>query len=107
MIRMPNEMYKMIRLLLLCIAVLLILTPLAQASIEAEELASIQKTSKAFTAIANKVMPAVVFINVEKTIEAGQSVSPFEFNNPFDLFNDDFFNPHYYSSFVEIMYLYF
>jgi serine protease Do len=64
----------------------------AKTSVETEELASIQKTSKAFTSIAKRVMPAVVYINVEKTIETGQSVSPFEFNNPFDLFNDDFFN---------------
>ncbi|MBN2062168.1 MAG: trypsin-like peptidase domain-containing protein [Deltaproteobacteria bacterium] len=67
------------------------INPFAQASVDAGELASLQKSSNAFTAIAKKVMPTVVFINVEKTIEAGQSVSPFQYNNPFDLFNDDFF----------------
>jgi serine protease Do len=60
--------------------------------VETDESALIQNTSKDFTRIAKNVMPTVVFISVEKTIEAGQAVSPFQFNNPFDLFNDDFFN---------------
>ncbi|MBW1723212.1 MAG: DegQ family serine endoprotease [Deltaproteobacteria bacterium] len=63
----------------------------ALASVENDALASVQKTSRAFTAIAKKVMPTVVFIRVEKTVQTGRTYSPFEFNNPFDLFNDDFF----------------
>ena len=56
-----------------------------------DEFATVQQTSKAFTKIAKRVIPAVVFIKVEQTVEAGQALTPFEFNNPFDLFNDDFF----------------
>ena len=55
------------------------------------EFATVQQTSKAFTNIAKKVIPAVFFIKVEQTVETGQVLTPFEFNNPFDLFNDDFF----------------
>ena len=55
------------------------------------EFATVQQTSKAFTNIAKRVIPAVVFIKVEQTVESGQALTPFEFNNPFDLFNDDFF----------------
>jgi serine protease Do len=36
-------------------------------------------------------MPTVVFIRVEKKVEGGQAFGPFEYNNPFDLFNDEFF----------------
>lgn len=91
-IGISNKMKGLFCLFLLSFVLLLAHEPYAQASIETEELASIQTTSKAFTAIANKVMPTVVFISVEKTIEAGQAMSPFQYNNPFDLFNDDFFN---------------
>jgi serine protease Do len=56
-----------------------------------DEFATVQQTSKAFTKIAKKVIPAVVFIKVEQTVENGRALTPFEFNNPFDLFNDDFF----------------
>ena len=57
-----------------------------------DEFATVQQTSKAFTKIAKRVIPAVVFIKVEQTVESGQALTPFEFNNPFDLFNDDFFD---------------
>jgi serine protease Do len=56
-----------------------------------DEFATVQQTSKAFTKIAKKFIPAVVFVKVEQTVETGQALTPFEFNNPFDLFNDDFF----------------
>jgi len=84
-------MNRLIQLLFIIFVFFLMIKPCAQASVETNELASIQKTSMAFTAIAKKVMPTVVFISVEKTIEAGQAVNPFQYNNPFDLFNDDFF----------------
>ena len=63
----------------------------AHASVENSDLTILERTSKAFTRIAKKVNPAVVFIQVEKTIKTGQGGSPFGFNDPFDLFNDDFF----------------
>ena len=36
-------------------------------------------------------MPTVVFIKVEKKIPSGHAYGPLEYNNPFDLFNDEFF----------------
>jgi len=92
MTKISKKANRSIQILFLSVALVFMLHPLAQASVEGEELAFIQKTSKAFTGVAKKVMPTVVFISVEKIIEAGQAVSPFEYNNPFDLFNDDFFN---------------
>lgn len=47
------------------------------------DLASLQETSKAFSSVAKKAVPAVVFIKVEKSVEAG-----FENNNPFDFFRE-------------------
>jgi serine protease Do len=44
-----------------------------------------------FTGIAKKAIPTVVFIKVEKSIETGRPGRPFEFNNPFDQFNEEFF----------------
>jgi serine protease Do len=64
---------------------------LANASDENNDLSILERTSKGFTKIAKKVNPSVVFIQVEKTITTGQGISPFGLNDPFDLFNDDFF----------------
>jgi len=55
---------------------------------EGEEIALLKRTSKAFAAVAKKAIPAVVFIEVEKTIQAqgyGRHVDPYQF------FGDDFF----------------
>ncbi len=73
------------------LAFVFLLFPQAQAAVDTDELAVIQKTSKAFTQIAKKAIPTVVFIKVEKTVEAGRQLSHYEFNNPFDLFGDEFF----------------
>jgi len=55
--------------------------------------AALESTSKAFAELVRRTAPAVVFIRVEKDIQA---VSPYEapmqYNDPFDLFNDEFFN---------------
>lgn len=50
----------------------------------------LKKTSKAFSAVANKAIPAVVFIQVEKVVEAAVR-SPGYYNDPFGFFGDDFF----------------
>ncbi|RMG09989.1 MAG: DegQ family serine endoprotease [Planctomycetota bacterium] len=49
-----------------------------------------QRLSQAFSKVARRATPAVVFIEVEREVE-GSGAVPFEFNDPFDLFNDDFF----------------
>jgi serine protease Do len=48
-----------------------------------------KELSQAFSEVAKKASPAVVFVQVEKMTSG--SGSPFQFNDPFDLFNDDFF----------------
>jgi len=52
-------------------------------------LAAASGTPESFTGVAKKVIPTVVFIKVEQTIEA--TGTPFQYNNPFDLFEDDIF----------------
>jgi serine protease Do len=47
-----------------------------------------RELSSAFTGVARQALPAVVFITVEKTVETR---SPFNFNNPFDWFGEEFF----------------
>lgn len=51
------------------------------------DLASLQQTSKAFSSVAKKAVPAVVFIKVEKTVEAAQG-APFGNSDPFGFFYD-------------------
>jgi serine protease Do len=54
-------------------------------------LMTLRRQGKAFAELARKAQPAVVFIQVEKTIAEAAPASPFEFNDPFSPFNDDFF----------------
>lgn len=63
--------------------------PLWASSHDDTTTATIQKASKAFTNVAKQAMPTVVFIKVEQTVET--AASPFQYNNPFDQFNDDMF----------------
>ena len=50
-----------------------------------------EQTSKAFTAVAKKSIPAVVFIKVQSAPE-DENPYPFGFQNPFDFNGDDLFN---------------
>jgi len=77
--------------LVLIIALVFICQPVALASVDEDAMEQAWKTSRAFIGISKKAIPTVVFIEVEKTVESGQALNPFEYNNPFDLFNDDFF----------------
>ena len=54
-----------------------------------EDVKTLRSLSKAFTRVAQKALPAVVFIKVERGESAGRGSS--EFNNPFDLFGEEFF----------------
>lgn len=61
---------------------------------DAGELEALRNTSKAFSAVAKNAVPAVVFINVEKTIDTGSirgPSAPDRYNDPFDFFGDEFF----------------
>lgn len=51
----------------------------------------LDRTAKAFAKVVQKARPAVVFIKVEKTIESRGNQGPFNFMDPFDFFNDPFF----------------
>ena len=55
-------------------------------------LETLRETSKAFTAVAHKAIPAVVFVNVEKTVEIGSQYrgrSPFGFDDSQGFFDFD------------------
>jgi len=55
---------------------------------------SLQQTSKALSSVAKNVVPSVVFIKVEKTLEVGHTMiprEPFQYNDPFGFFGDEFF----------------
>jgi len=56
-----------------------------------DELKILRKTSQAFTKVAKKAMPAVVFIKVEKVIRTRNFGSQAPFNDPFGFFGDEFF----------------
>jgi len=63
-------------------------------SIHADEIENLRQTSKALSSVAKNAVPAVVFIKVEKTIEVGSAMRPgmpFEYNDPFGFFGDEFF----------------
>jgi len=64
--------------------------PVITLAVSPEDLALLRRTSSAFAAVAREAIPAVVSIRVEKTVETFQRVTPFQFNNPFDFFGDDF-----------------
>lgn len=51
-----------------------------------------QQTSKAFSSVAKKAIPAVVFIKVESSNPDIEEDNPYNYQNPFDQFGDDFFN---------------
>lgn len=59
----------------------------------------LDKTAKAFTAVVKKAVPAVVFVQVEKTVESSSPAFPFQFQDPYDFFSDPFFErffgPHF------------
>ncbi|RUM91938.1 MAG: serine protease [Thermodesulfatator sp.] len=79
-------------LLLSMLFVFPILLPGQVSARTAQEDANIEllsKTSQAIAEIVKEAMPAVVFVQVEKTVEQGPS--PFGGQDPFGMFNDPFF----------------
>ncbi|MBU0991176.1 MAG: DegQ family serine endoprotease [Proteobacteria bacterium] len=55
-----------------------------------DDILSVKKTSQAFTRIAKTVMPTVVFVKVEYTIKVRRDGVPNPYNNPFDLYGEEF-----------------
>ena len=71
------------------------LAPVTAAGAESDKLELLRQTSEAFSSVAAKAVPAVVFIKVERTIEAGSMTgpsTPFGFNDPFGFFGDEFYD---------------
>ena len=80
------------RTILWAIAMALIMgihTSGSQAQNQSASHSDLRQLSNAFTQVAQDAMPAVVFIQVEQTLQGGEPGS--DFNNPFDLFGDEFF----------------
>ncbi|RPI54841.1 MAG: DegQ family serine endoprotease [Deltaproteobacteria bacterium] len=91
--------FSLVRVLVTMLLILSCATNSFASDIDDENIALLDKTAKAFTAVVKKAMPAVVFVQVEKTVERGGAVSPFQFQDPSDFFNDPFFEhffgPHF------------
>jgi serine protease Do len=65
----------------------------AQAGSDEQCVCSPAQTSKAFTAVAKKSIPAVVFIKVQSsTPDQEENAFPYGHQNPYDFSPDDFFN---------------
>jgi len=59
---------------------------------QADPVKNLWETGKAFAVVAKQVSPAVVFIQVEKKVSGGITSGPsIPFNDPFDMFDDEFF----------------
>jgi serine protease Do len=84
-----NIAAKQIPTLVAAIAALLLTVPGADATGADRSIELLEQTGKAFTHVARKATPAVVFIQVEKVVETGMR-HPQQFNDPFGFFGDDF-----------------
>lgn len=81
--------------LIACTAAFMSSSPLlfAEASNNGTCTCSPEQTSKAFTSVAKKAIPAVVFIKVQSAgADLDEYGNPYSNQNPFDYYGDDFFN---------------
>jgi serine protease Do len=69
---------------------LVLVSALASSTFAQSSAKAAKELSGAFSAAAKEAMPAVVSIRIEKTIEANPMETPFEYNDPFGGFGDDF-----------------
>ena len=74
-------------------AVLLVMTAGPCMAGDKEDIALLDKTGKAFAAVVKKAKPAVVYIGVEKSVKAMNGPNPFDFFN--DPFFERFFGPQF------------
>ncbi len=89
-----NENFKKV---ITCVLVIGFMSALVIPAVADENgFATLRKTSKAFSTVAKKATPAVVSVQVEKTIQSGRRQSPhgIPFDNNSDLF-ERFFGPQY------------
>ncbi len=84
---------RRLRVLLVVVLLLSIVSLAGESSAEIDDgVAALREMSRGFTAAANKAIPAVVFVNVEKTIEIGSPYgqrSPFGFDDSRGFFDFD------------------
>jgi len=76
----------------LSVLLLIVFIPSASAAEADNGLAKLRQMSKAFSAVANKTIPAVVFVNVQKTVEISSAHgqrAPFGYNDSFGFFDFD------------------
>jgi len=78
-------------LVILTLAIVLTWTSSTGSSLAAQNLDTLRKTGKEFASVVKKVSSAVVFIRVEKKVQ-NQFTQQTPLNDPFDLFNDEFFH---------------
>jgi serine protease Do len=100
--RQPKQNERRRLLLVLSLALAFIIAfqaPGAQAREADNARPALRSLSKAFTQVAQEAMPAVVFIQVEKQVGGGQR--PFGYNDPFDLFGEEFFERFFGRRFPE------
>ena len=65
---------------------------LGKSGTDAADVDLLKQTGKTFSAVAQKAIPAVVFIQAEKTVSARSSRQPeYYSNDPFGFFGDEFF----------------
>lgn len=58
---------------------------------DAPDVQAAEQLSSAFSRVAKRALPSVVFIEVEREVEGHVSAGDSQFNDPFDLFNQNFF----------------
>lgn len=84
--------YRTKLLLTMILSTLLLIGTGSVATVMAQDsgLENLRETGKAFRSVAREVSPAVVYIEVEQTVEAQRFSSPFE-GQPFGPFGEEFF----------------
>ena len=73
---------------LVCVLLVLAVSLGVQARETSGDVVALKELSQAFTKVAKQAIPAVVYIKVEQTVQGRSEGS---FNDPFDLFSEEFF----------------
>ena len=80
---------------LVAVGVAMAVVAMAVADDETEDIQILKRTGKAFTSVAKRALPAVVFIEVEKTVETGRAQLGESMNDPFGFFGDELFERYF------------
>jgi len=77
---------------LIAVAAMVLVSSAEALGAETGGVSALRSQGKAFAQVAKRAKDAVVFIQVEKAVEEAGVGPVVPFNDPFDLFNDDFFD---------------